>query len=535
MAELEAARYVRIMCGQEFLGSGFRLSPTVVLTCWHVVYGYLEGLQVQDPDGDGWQSNPAKVVWPHPPPAAKEYDGPDAVLLETDPQGSLSSWRRYQKASILAEGRWSGAGYVSSEKKPEERLPLGGGFHLVDEAEGGFTVSMKSGKPKKAGGWKGISGSPILTRTGGSGGLALVGLLRSAVHVFEGTYVKAVSVPSLFRADGFEEALGLNQKEALGLNKEDERWTRLREGVENHMDQQVCARLRQTLGTGSDTTGGGPTDQELIDLVCGGRQLVDIATALLRAYGDDSAKSAPELRSRIKTLVDYALPASFWQRLGPEVPHSAATRVRIRLLVRDLVEVACAAIDGRSLRLEASSVNPSRIRAPLQVSLPPESGADLSGEQGARDVTGQLVNRMALSGAWADRPEERRQALLFLAEAVPRAGDHLFHSSLILDLDGVPEMNPGKWEEVFLRILNSRIRAEASRNLRYYIVADPDQLRDAGSDVGHEAVFRSLAQILPELRQVILEPDLEEVADENETRNALVKIFGKRTSKEDDS
>lgn len=507
--DVDPRRFVLIAGPTGPLGTGFRISPTRVLTGHHVVQGK-ERIWVLDPDSKdarkwlGSEDAPAKIVWA-PEGDARAEDALDAAILATEPVKNLSPFTRLLSVGLLATSEWESYGYPKgSAEWPEDRLQLKGetvGFSLDQQR---FSVTISDG-PESEEGWKGISGAPVLARTPVFARWALIGVLRRTWEIFKEKRIQAIALPALLAQKGFREALALPDLRS--------RYSGL---LEQATDLLGRHGLAEKVIRHHQPWRVAPDPASLAETICLETPLAEIAEALVDAYCAlmDQAEDGSALH--VIELLYCALSVGYLSRSADRLPHREATEVELDVTLSILVEIANAAIDGRPLALRPAPV-PERTYPKSVFDLSergPEPGVDPEGLQRTDDLGLTLLKTQAV------RPEtgtlEAKERSLRYLEQIATGWRGQGRTTL-LPADAAGDLSTASHQEqraALFRLVNKRLAREAKRNGRFYLVT-------RGDSPDERAFLEQLRRRLSELRRVFRNRPSEGLADRLEAEDEI--------------
>jgi hypothetical protein len=510
--DVDLRRFVRIAGPKGPLGTGFRISPTRVLTGHHVVQGK-DRFWVLDPDPKdarkwlGSQDSLAEIVWA-PEGDARAAEALDAAILATEPVKELSPFTRLLSVGLLATSMWESYGYPKgSSQKPEDRHQLKGetvGFSLDQQR---FSVTISDG-PESEEGWKGISGAPVFARTPVFARWALVGVLRRTYAGFGEKRSQAIALPALFAHPGFQEALALpdTQSRCSGLL---EQATDL---LGRHGLAMKVVRHHAPWRAAWDAT---LEPASLAETICLETPLAEIAEALVDAYCALMDQSDDLIASLVIELLYCALSVAFLSRSAGRLPDRGATEVELDVTLSILVAIANAAIDGRPLALRPAPV-PERTYPKSVFDLSeqgPEPGVDPEGLQRTDDLGLTLLKTQAV------RPEtgplEAKERSLRYLEQIAAWRGHGSTTLLPANVAGdLSTASPQEQRDALFRLVNKRLAREAKRSGRSYLIA-------RGDSPDERAFLEQLRLRLSELRRVFRKRHSEGLADRLEAEDEI--------------
>lgn len=506
-------RFVRIAGPNGALGTGFRISPTRVLTGHHVVQGK-ERIWVLDPDPKdarkwlGSEDAPAKIVWA-PEGDARAEEALDAAVLATEPVGDLSPFTRLLSGELPATSNWESYGFPkSSAATPADRHLLEGTTAHFPAHQEPFSLTVLSGLPDNEEGWIGISGAPVLAQTPVFAGWTLVGVLRKTFAKFGRGRIQAIALPALLTRSGFREALALPdvQSRCSGLLYQASDLLASKglaaEVVRHHEPWQAVWKA------------GDPA--RLAEALCIETSLGETAEALVNAYCGlmDQSKNLEALH--VIELLYCALSVGYLSRTAENLPDRQATEVELDVTLAILVEIANAAIDGRPVALTSAPFPESDYPPSLfDASERAEAGVDPEGLLRTEDLGRRLLKAQAVRPETGTLNAEER-ALRYIKQIAQAT---LLPVSIRGELSSA---SPQEKRDAVFRLVNKRVAREAKRHGRFYLIA-----RDDSPD--EHAFLEQLRLRLSELRRVFRNRASEGLADrleaEDEVGEPLQRLF----------
>lgn len=507
-------RCVRIIdsATRKALGSGFRLSARKVLTARHVIADR-SGFLVLDREFDDWISSPAAVCWRQEdePPAGQS--SLDIALLSTEPVDGLEPWSRFLD-HLPVDGEETIChviGYPGGGLAPEQRETVTVSAYFYPDLKDRVQLKPHGGEPDGLEDWRGLSGSPMLSRDS----THLAGVLSSRHTNFSNRKLFAVPMATLYRIPDFRAELETPDLQSRVQPLLDRGIELLEGGLKDElaMHNDHWKRLCEKGGA-----------KELSKVICFETDLEEQSMALLKALESAVQDGRGEAARRIYEFLRVSLPAAVLQRFDAVPPDSEVAEIRIPAATKILVEIAMAGIDGRPLWVR-EPIGPTTHDVPhpvLNVSLPEETSIDPQGIQKSKDLVDRLASDLGARNLQGFPGKGVGRALDFIirlaaCQVLPNQ-DTFFPASHLDDFKSGGKSSPEELRTEVSTIVDEQLAIEAELKRRCYIVVDQ----------GDEEFMREVRRRLPHLGRVYPEPLEDGAGGERRTNRLVQRAFAYR-------
>lgn len=511
-------RYVRIVESgtEKALGSGFRLSARRVLTARHVV-GECQQVTVLDLESRKWTPSAATVTWTWIGESRDDGIDLDVALLETAPVKSIEPWTKFLNR-LPVDGREEVCeivGYPGGNLPPDRRETVTVSAHLYEDLKQYMQLTPHRGEATGLDGWKGLSGSPVLTKES----KILVGILTSKAKDYANRKLHGLPIATLCGLPEFREELEVpdhrHRVQALL-----ERSTELLE--KNGFGRELAAHHPRW----GELCRGEFDPKELINTICFETDLEEQSMALIKALEAAIGSGRTDVARDVYEFSQMSLPAAVLQRFDSAPPDSDLMELRIPALTKIMVEVFMAGIDGRGLLLRPSvkSTTKDHPQPALNMSMPEETSIDVEGIQRSKDIEQRLIRDLGVENLQGYPDLGTGRTFDFIVKLAARKvlpGEDAF--LIEEDADEVTlETNQEKSQlrtEV-TKIVNEQLAMQTELGRRCYVVVGQSDLE----------FVEELRRRLPNLGRVFRERTERGASGEQRTKNLVRKAFPYRSS-----
>lgn len=503
LPNLGRSRFVRLRdtATRRVLGSGFRLSPTWVLTARDVLAGG-QGIEVEDPHGTRFRARKAHRHWPSEAPT----EAHEVVIVQTGAAGTeapftIDFWR-----DVPAGSEWCAIGHGDAPDRSLEQRCAAGRTARDDEGAAVLELESSGGGPTDGVFEDALLGAPVFADIEGTNRWQIAGCVGPRhPRIENGFWLR--SIQCLRSWEGFEPGL---RTAGAGVS-----FARNAGAVERLLRDAQVREVVARAGIGELAESADA--ERLAWHLCQACDPVDLAEAVSAAYCQLDRDSATA--ERVFALLMQAVPAALATQPIVELPDRSSTRLWLNLLHVALLELALAASeDGPAVwDKDDHGLVP---RAEHRVATPSELGPDVEGDEAAKELARELSELLAFPTQTQDAAVAGTERFIVQLATRPIVNGRF---QLIDEEDlrafGRARTPPaGGWRRSILDTLNETLELGTASGRRLYMLDEEK----------NPALIAAIGRYLPQLKIVRLDAGGEQIRESNRLVQALKRAFGHR-------